>query len=406
GVLLLVAASASAVQVERARTQRALAGARAADAAPTVLRELLALGADGGAIADTAGVRRLLRRGLAEARTRSWTPARRAQLLEAAARVHLRLREPDSAFVRHQDALVVRRLAAARDGAPGARARARQTPDTAVPAPGALLFVRPPGTVFMVDADGRREVRITDSTDVNNNVAWAPGGRRVLVSRQREPRGIHVVDPDGTGMTQVTAPPPGWADHMPVALGDGVAFVRVDSSGASKLLYRVNLDGTGLTRLTSGSHDDDAAPFPTGDRLAFSRDNDIYVLDLRRSVESRLTHTPGAHKAGVAVSPDGRRIAFSRTDPGRLAQIFVMNVDGSGTRRVSRGDFYEFLPRWSPDGTRIAFTSSRDGTNGVYTMRADGSDVRDVSRTPQALTTRPGTTVLQVSETLWAWMKY
>jgi Tol biopolymer transport system component len=304
---------------------------------------------------------------------------------------------------------VIRRLAAARDeapGAPGAPPRATPTRNAADPSDAALLFVRPAGTVFMVDAEGRHEVRITDTADVNNNAAWAPDRRRVLVSRQREPRGIHVVNRDGTGMTQVTAPPPGWADHMPVALGEGVAFVRVDSGGAAKLLYRVDLDGTGLARLTSGTRDDDPAPFPTGDRLAFSRDNEIYVLDLRRGLESRLTRTPAVHKAGVAVSPDGRRIAFSRTDPGRVAQIFVMNVDGSGTRRVSRGDFYEFLPRWSPDGTRLAFTSARDGTNGVYTMRLDGSDVRDVSRTPQALTTRPGTTVLQVTETLWAWMKY
>ena len=58
---------------------------------------------------------------------------------------------------------------------------------------------------------------------------------------------------------------------------------------------------------------------------------------------------------------------------------------------------------WSPDGTRIAFTSSRDGTNGVYTMNADGSDVRDVSRTPLTLAMGPRVSVLDVNESLWAW---
>ena len=70
---------------------------------------------------------------------------------------------------------------------------------------------------------------------------------------------------------------------------------------------------------------------------------------------------------------------------------------------MSRGNYYDFLPRWSPDRTRIAFTSSRDGTNGVYTMNADGSDVRDVSRTPLTLAMRPEITVLDVNESLWAW---
>ena len=94
---------------------------------------------------------------------------------------------------------------------------------------------------------------------------------------------------------------------------------------------------------------------------------------------------------------------FTRIDPGRFEQIFVMNVDGTQTRRISRGDYYDFLPHWSPDGTRIAFTSSRDGTNGVYTMNADGSDVRDVSRTPLSLTMGPGVTALDVNESVWAW---
>jgi Tol biopolymer transport system component len=240
-------------------------------------------------------------------------------------------------------------------------------------------------------------------TDDMNNAAWAPDGRRMLVSRQREPRGIHVVDPDGSNATQVTAPPLGWSDHMPVALGGGIAFTRIDERGGRSFLYRVALDGSGLERLTVGQQDGDAAPFPGGQRLAFSRKHDIYVLDVRTRVETRLTRTPARYKAGVAVSPDGRRIAFTRIDPGRLEQIFVMHAGGTETRRVSRGDHYDFLPRWSPDGTRIAFTSVRDGTNGVYTMRADGSDVRDVSRTPLWLTMRPGRTVLQVNETLWAW---
>ena len=401
-VLLLLVISVTAVGVERARTRRALAGVDSPNSEPKVLRELIAVGSSSASITDTVGARRLLQRGLTEASALSLTGERRAQLLEAAASVHLKLREHDSAFVRLQDALVMRRQDETRTADPGAPPPPATLPNAAGNAlPRKLLFVRPPGVVFMADEDGTHEVRITDIAEVNNAPAWAPDRRRILVSSQRAPRGIFVVNPDGTGVTQVTAPPPGWIDHMPVALGDRIVFTRADSGGQG-IIYRVNLDGTGLVLLTRGSGQ--VAPSPNGDFLIFRRGDDVYRLDFPRGLETRLFTVTAKQYWGLGtVSPDGSKLLFTRIDPGRLEQIFVMNIDGTGMRRVSRGDYYDFLPRWSPDGSRIAFTSSRDGTNGVYTMRADGSDVRDVSRTPLTLAMRPGVTVLDVNESLWAW---
>jgi Tol biopolymer transport system component len=71
-----------------------------------------------------------------------------------------------------------------------------------------------------------------------------------------------------------------------------------------------------------------------------------------------------------------------------------MNTDGTEVTRLSQGGHYDFLPRWSPDGKRIGFTSARDGSFGVYTMAADGSDVVDLSQTP-----------LQ-PESLWDWFEF
>jgi Tol biopolymer transport system component len=413
GIVLLLATSATAVSVERARARHVLAEVTSrADAADSVSRfmgELLAASSPGEALTDTRRARQLAQRAAAQARAFPDQPGRQAQLLEAAGRIHAKLSEYDSAFALLQNALVVRR----RVFRPG-RAGVETTMATAVPGGAAaavavdparrkLLFVRPPGTVFMVDDDGTNEVRLTDPAEIMTGPAWAPDGRRVLLSRLSGDRGIYVVNADGTGLTQVTAPPPGWEDHAPVALGNQVAFARSDSSHVPDL-YRVNLDGTGLTLLARNAGG--ASPSPNGDFLAFPRGADLYLLDLRRGGETRLTNTPAQYKGVGGVSPDGRTILFTRIDPGRREQIFVMNVDGTHPTRVSRGDYYDFLPRWSPDGKHIAFTSSRDGTNGIYTMRADGSDVRDVSRTPLTLAMRPGVSVLQVNESLWAWMKY
>ena len=408
GIVMLLLTSVITVRVEEARARRAVAELRSragiGDSVPVFVNELLAL-RSAERLADTAAARALVQKGVAYARAASGQPQRQAQILEAAGVVQTKLREYDSAFSLLQEALVIRRrLAEVRRGGsrvPASTASTRAAARVSERRP--LLFTRPPGIVFRVDEDGSHEVRLTDPNEISDAPAWAPDGRRVMFARVGGVQGIYIVNPDGTGPVQLTAPPPDWGDNGALALGNAIVFVRGDSLVHREMIYRINADGTGITRLTSGPWDDHIAPAPNGDFVVFRRDNDIYRLDLPTGTQTRLTHTPNQYKGVAGVSPDGRRILFTRIDPGRFEQIFVMNVDGSQPRRISRGDYYDFLPRWSPDGTRIAFTSSRDGTNGVYTMNTDGTDVRDVSRTPLTLAMRPGISVLQVNESLWAW---
>ncbi|MFT5143962.1 MAG: Tol biopolymer transport system component, partial [Thalassolituus oleivorans] len=53
-----------------------------------------------------------------------------------------------------------------------------------------------------------------------------------------------------------------------------------------------------------------------------------------------------------------------------------MGVDGSGVENISNHDSLDYHPMGSPDGTRIAFLTRRDGTLEIYTMARDGSDAR------------------------------
>ena len=86
---------------------------------------------------------------------------------------------------------------------------------------------------------------------------------------------------------------------------------------------------------------------------------------------TRLTDNPTAD-GGPAWSPDGTRIAFNSIRDGNW-EIYVMNVDGSGQARLTNNSTNDFDPAWSPDGTRIAFYSYRDGNWDIYVMNADGT---------------------------------
>ncbi len=77
----------------------------------------------------------------------------------------------------------------------------------------------------------------------------------------------------------------------------------------------------------------------------------------------------------VDVSPDGSRIAFSL-----LGDIYTMPASGGTPTRISEGLSWEVQPRFSPDGSKIAFTSDRGGADNIWIMDADGSDKAQVTK--------------------------
>ena len=98
---------------------------------------------------------------------------------------------------------------------------------------------------------------------------------------------------------------------------------------------------------------------------------DIYVVNADGTGRKRLTRDP-AEEFDPAWSPDGAKILFSRSD-GRRHQIWVMNADGTDPVQITQGDSSASDAAWSPDGTRIAFTRCKAGTCDLYLMKPDGS---------------------------------
>lgn len=84
------------------------------------------------------------------------------------------------------------------------------------------------------------------------------------------------------------------------------------------------------------------------------------------------------------VSPDGRSIAFNL-----LGDIYVMPIAGGTPTRIAEGLAWEVQPRFSPDGRRIAFTSDRGGGDNIWIMNVDGSDKRQVTKEAFRLLNQP-----------------
>ena len=87
--------------------------------------------------------------------------------------------------------------------------------------------------------------------------------------------------------------------------------------------------------------------------------------------------TSDASDAAPSASPDGSRIAFMSQRDGNW-EIYSVNVDGSDLRRLTEDHGQDGLPDWSPDGRSIAFVSSRTGRWSIWVMNADGTNQREL----------------------------
>ena len=84
---------------------------------------------------------------------------------------------------------------------------------------------------------------------------------------------------------------------------------------------------------------------------------------------------------GCKPSPEQTKIAFESNRDGNW-EIYVMNADGSEQTNLTNNPAMDTFPSWSPGGKKIAFQSFRDGNWDIYVMNADGSEQTNLTNNP------------------------
>jgi Tol biopolymer transport system component len=145
----------------------------------------------------------------------------------------------------------------------------------------------------------------------------------------------------------------------------------------------MNPDGSSITPLHVYGSDPMLSPDGTKIVYCSLREtiySQIYVMNADGSGQKRLTNINTGDACGPAWSHDGKKLAFyafAQTQPSRNPEIWVMDADGGNPKKLTD---HAMDPTWSPDDKQLAFSSHRDGIFQIYAMNADGSNIRRLTK--------------------------
>ena len=280
---------------------------------------------------------------------------------------------------------------------------------------GEILFTRQGGkyedeTVFTAAANGAHERRISDF-GTQCCPRFSPDRTKVLWSSLAPPNGERIttaiVRADGSHRQTIPL------RHPTLSLGPGawspdgkqMAFEGVDYSN-SKLngVYIADVpDGRNLVRLTRnplGTTDLPQDFSPDGSQIVFLRREPVedalfgslYVVNVDGTGLHRIT-PPGSHTQSARWSPDGKWIVFGSTGSEAWQTVEAVRPDGTGQKTVFEDPDggSAITPTWSPDGHKIMFALIRNSeyskpedqrNNKLYVMDEDGKGLAMVLDTP------------------------
>jgi TolB protein len=231
--------------------------------------------------------------------------------------------------------------------------------------------------IWMMDADGEGQTRLTRHGNLALHPAWSPDGS-AIVHQAYLPAGPRLVKIPAGGGAMVTLSTGVELNASPSFSPDGQKIAFVGAKKGNSSIFVIGADGNGLRQLTQ-FRSIEAAPCwsPTGREIAFvsnrSGSPQIYVMDAEGANVRRLTFE-GSYNDSPAWSPDGSRIAFT-TRVGGDFHVAVINL-ATGIQTILTDQGRNESPTWSPDGVRIAFSSTRRGTEQIFVMEADGRNQR------------------------------
>ena len=230
-------------------------------------------------------------------------------------------------------------------------------------------------SIFVLTLDSLEVRRLTspERSRSDTNPVFSPDGQTLAF--YRGPDGVYTVPVSGGEEKRLTSPSFGWGLAW---TPDGHNIVFPDAGW----LWKIFLRGGEPERLQFGQ--EGFQPSIRGNRLAYVRQTANLNI-WRRKLDSTLSASPPDRfisstrvESAPQFSPDGSKVAFESTRSGAY-EIWVCRGDGSGPIQVTHLNSVSGTPRWSPDGQRIAFDSRSTGNADIFVMDSQGGPPQKIT---------------------------
>ncbi len=243
--------------------------------------------------------------------------------------------------------------------------------------------------VFIAGIDGSNVSRLVTEASQPD---LRPDGQVIAFRRWKsDERGIETLDLGSGGVRRFTTyledSSPAWSQD-----GGNIAFFSRREGDRQSRLYRVNINDSGEQELKDGVQPvfgEMPAWQPDG-RIAYRANFPNKGIAVANGDGSNSTMIVSDDKATApSVSPDGKSVAFMSQSDGNW-EIYSVNIDGQGLRRLTQVAGNDGLPVWAPDGRTIVFVSDRGGAWSVFAMNPNGSSQRKLFTLPGSIDGRVG----------------